>query len=274
MSGESTEGQVTPAAGEVAQPEVTQDQVTTTEGQTDGQTVETEESPAEKTFTQKELDEILTKRLAKAQRKARQEALQEFQALTQKPEPARQAADDKPTRAQYADDDAYIEAMTDWKLDQRDKVAAQERAKEQQKTLAQKTESIYAEAEKLDGFDRETFDELPLTRPIVEALIESDNAPALMKHMANNPDDIERIARLSPARQAAELGKLEAKLAAEPAPKPKVSSAPQPINAVRKPSAAAKTYDTTDPRAAKELSTSEWIKAEEARMRRQRAGQT
>ena len=259
-------GQPTPAT------EAAQTNAATTEAHTDGAEVETE-SPVEKTFTQKELDEIIQKRLAKAQRTARRDALQEFQALTQReqPQPAKEAHDDRPARKDGETDEDYFDRMADWKLDQRDRKAAKEREKQNAEALAKKTDSIYAEAVKLDGFDRDAFDELPLTRPIVEALIDSDNAPALMKHMADNPDDIERIAKLSPARQAAELGKLEARLASEPPPK-KVSSTPEPLSPIRKPSGAAKTYDTTDPRAAKELSTSEWIRQEEARMRRKLAG--
>ena len=100
---------------------------------------------------------------------------------------------------------------------------------QQAKSLAQKTESIYAEAEKLPGFDRDAFDELPLTRSIVEALIDSDAAAKLMHHLAANPAEVERIAKLSPARQAAEIGKLETKVTAAP---PKTSNNPDPIKGV------------------------------------------
>jgi hypothetical protein len=45
--------------------------------------------------------------------------------------------------------------------------------------------------------------------------------------MSANPDDVDRIAKLSPARQAAELGKLEATLASKPPLK--TSKTPDPI---------------------------------------------
>ncbi len=275
MSSESTTGQDAPVIdNEATQLEAAQDKATTTDAQTDGADGGTEVPEVEKTFTQAELDEILQKRLAKAERRARkearQEALTEFSALRPQ-QTEKQSTDEKPTPTDGETNESYIDRLTDWKLEQRDKQASQQRQQEQARTLSQKTEVIYANAEKIAGFDREEFDALPLTRSIVETLIDSDVAPQLMHYMSNNPDEVERIARLSERRQAAELGKIEAKLAADPPPK-KVSNAPQPLNAVRKPSGAAKITDTTDPRAAKELSTSEWIKAEEARMRRKLAG--
>ena len=266
MPDELLAGQPTPEETVAAQPNAA-----TTEAQTDSASDENESPAAEKTFTQKELDEILTKRLAKATRNARKEALAEFQALSQpKQQPSQQSEDGKPVRAKFASDEAYVEALTDWKLDQREQKAAKDREAQAAQQTSRKIDALYAEAEKLDGFDAESYDALPLTRAIVEAVIDSDVGPQLMKHMADNPEEVARIAKLSPARQAAELGKLEAKLGE--APGKKVSSAPAPINPLRKPSGRPPITDTTDPRAAKELSTADWIKAEEARMRKKFAG--
>lgn len=276
MPDEMLAGQDAPAAGEAPNSVAAQNNAATTEGQTDGQSGEQESPAQEKTFTQKELDEILQKRLAKAERRARQQALQEYQALTQRPQqqqPAQAQGDDgKPAPREGETVAEYADRLTDWKLEQRDRKEAQKREQEQRQTTAQKIDRLYAEAEKLEGFDVEAYDSLPLTKPIVEALIESDVAPVLMKYMADNPDEVERISKLSERRQAVELGKLEAKLADSPPPK-RVSSAPAPITPLRKPNTRPPITDTTDPRAAKELSTAEWIKAEEARMRRKYAGQ-
>lgn len=61
------------------------------------------------------------------------------------------------------------------------------------------------------------------------SILESDVGPQLLVHLAKNPDDAERIADLSPARQVAELGKLELKM---PAVQRKTSAAPAPIKPV------------------------------------------
>jgi len=246
-------------------PEVTQVDATTPPEQTDG--AEGNESPEQKEerkFTQKELDEILQKRLAKAERKARQQALREFQELAQ-PAPKQPEPDAKPERRQGEADDDYLERLTDWKLEQREKKAAQERQKQEAQKIYERTEKMYAEAAKDPQFDRDVFDELPISKPMVEAMMDSDDAPALMRYMAANPDDIERIARLPTSRHAAELGKIEAKLAEAPR---KQTSAPEPITPVRKPNARNPILDTTDPRAAKELSTEEWMRRENERMRK------
>lgn len=190
-----------------------------------------ESQVAEKTFTQSELDEILQKRIAKAEAKAERRVLRTIERVMPAPQQHQpQQQDYAPRREQFASDEQYLDAKVDWKLHQRDQHSAQQRFQEHSQRLTHTTESIYAKAQAQPGFDREAFDELPLTRPIVEALIESDQAPQLMAYMATHPDDIERIAGMSPARQAAELGKLEAKLSSKP--QVKTSKAPDPITPI------------------------------------------
>lgn len=74
----------------------------------------------------------------------------------------------------------------------------------------------------------------------MQYLVESEAGPALTLYLAKNPAEITRLSKLSPSRQLAELGKLEVKLEAKPAPAPngangakpatsEVSRAPAPI---------------------------------------------
>ncbi len=93
---------------------------------------------------------------------------------------------------------------------------------------AEKTERIYQDAERIPGFDREEFEALPPTPAIASAITDSDVAPKLMAYMAANPAEVERISALSPARQAAEIGKLETKVASVA----KAPKAPAPINPI------------------------------------------
>lgn len=204
---------------------------------TDTEAAQDVETQAEKkTFTQDELNEIIQKEKAKAEAKAERralkayrETLEKFAPLQQQQKAETQPADTgRPTQAQFDNVDDYVEAMAEWKLGQRDQQAKQQQQAQQAQTLAAKTENFYSEAQKIPGFDREAFDELPLTRHIAEALVESDAPAKLMAHMAANPEEVARIASLSPARQAAEIGKLETKLASAP----KVSNAPAPIKPI------------------------------------------
>jgi hypothetical protein len=246
--------------GEQGNPAAAQPNAATTDPAT-GAVEGGEQGQEQKTFTQKELDEILQKRIAKAEARAERRVLRTLERVIPQPQsapqPQQSAEEGKPARLQYASDDAYFDALTDWKLEQRDRKAEVSRQQEQNKTLAQKTEDIYAKAEKIPGFDREAFDELPLTKSIVEALVDSDASDRLMHFMAANPAEVERIAKLSPARQAAELGKLEATL-----PKArKTSSAPDPITAI----GAGNTTVPTDPSRMNHEQYREWRKKTGAR---------
>lgn len=193
---------------------------------------ENKEPAAEKTFTQKELNDILEKRIARAESKAERRVIQALERIApQHIQPQYQPVyNDKPNRDQYVSDEAYIESLTDWKIDQRESVGKQEKAQEQSRAIESKTENMYAEAAKIPGFDRDDFNDLPLTPAIVQTIVDSDVAPKLMAYMAANPEDVARIATLSPARQAAELGKLETKVANIKAPR--VSNAPEPISTI------------------------------------------
>lgn len=211
---------------------VTTDPVTTPPVETPatGEEVKTEAVP--KVFTQEEVDAIAQKERKRAEAIAERRALKAYKETLERiipaQQPAQQRTDERPTRANFASDDDYVEAMTDWKIGQRDSASRQHQQQEQQKTILNKTEKLYAEASKIAGFERESFDELPLTQTIAAAVIDSDVAPKLMAYLASNPDEVDRIAQLSPTRQAAAIGRLEEKVSSAP----KISNAPPPLKPV------------------------------------------
>lgn len=184
----------------------------------------------ERKFTQSELDELLQKRLAKERAKAeRREAQILREALEAvKRQPAHvepKPVDNAPKREHFASDDEFIDAKVEHALRQREAVVKEHQVRQSQEALNTKTEKLYAEAAKLPDFDQDTFDELPMSSVMANAIIESDVAPKLMAYMSANPEEAERISRLPAVRQAAELGKLEVKLSAAP----KTTKAPAPI---------------------------------------------
>lgn len=192
-----------------------------------------EQAPA-KTFTQEDVDGIVQREKAKAEARAERRALKVYRETLERLIPQqvqRQGDIARPKPEDFTTTDAYIEALADWKYSEREKARNEQVTKERNTSLAARSEALYAEAGKVAGFDREAFDALPFTQTIASAVMESDVAPKLMAYMSSNPDEVARIAHLSPARQAAEIGRLEAKLTAEtPAPKP--SAAPAPIKPV------------------------------------------
>lgn len=186
---------------------------------------------AEKTLTQSEVDAIVQKEKAKAEAKAERRAMRAYRETLErfipKQEQQTQNEPGRPERARFNSDDEWVEAVADWKIGIRDKSYQAQAQQQQFSSLKNKVEKIYSEAEKIDGFDRSSFDEISITPAISAAIIESDIAPQLMAYMLENKDEVARIASLSPVRQAAEMGRLEAKVSA---PKtPKASNAPAPI---------------------------------------------
>jgi len=197
----------------------------------DAETVAEQEvkEPEARTFTQDELDAIVQKEKAKAERRALRQMREDFQRQTVQTQVQQQQPTSAPSRENFASDEAWLDARDAYRDAQREAKIQAERQSQNQAQLATKTEKIYAQAEKIQGFDRDAFDELPITAPIAQALIESDIAPQLMAHLAKNPDEVERIASLSPARQAVELGKIEVKIQTAEV---KTSKAPAPITPV------------------------------------------
>lgn len=186
----------------------------------------------QKTFTQAELDAIVQKEKAKAESKSERRALKAYRETLERIVPQQQnfqpQPPGKPSREHFASDESYIEAITDWKINMRDSDAKHHQLQQQHKSLVEKTEAMYAEAAKDKSFDREEFESLPLTPSIARVVTESDEPAKLMVYMQANPAEIERISKLSPTKQASEMGKLELMLAKEP----KTSRTPAPINPV------------------------------------------
>jgi hypothetical protein len=206
---------------------------------------------APKTFSQEELDAAIGKRLAREQRKWERERVQ----------PVVQQAPVTPE--QFATNEDYVEALADQRAEQ--KIAEREQRKQQAEILEtyhDKEEEVRA---KYNDFEQVAYNpNLPITTVMAQSIQASDNGPEVAYHLGANPKEAERISRLSPILQAKEIGKIEAQLAANP-PVKKTSNAPSPISPVSARTTGTPSYDTTDPRSIKSMSTSEWIEAERMR---------
>ena len=214
------------------------------------------EQPASKTFTQEEVDALIGKRLAREQRKWERE-----QTLRQ-PEP--QAPVQPVSPEQFPSQDEYLEAAARQRAEEliRQKVA-QEQA---QKLIVEYGDREDAARDRYDDFDQVAHNpQLPITMPMAQAIRTSDVGPEIAYYLGMNPKEAARIANLTdPLLQAKEIGKIEAKVAETP-PAKKTSAAPAPLAPVTARAASAPSFDTTDPRSVKSMSTSEWIAAERER---------
>ena len=220
-----------------------------------------EEKPAEaaKVFTQEELDAAIGKRLAREQRKWEREQAQ------------RQAEAPKPNVPldpnQYATQEEFDSARIRQEAERL--VAERDAHRHQSEVLGAYHNREEEARNKYDDFEQVAYNpSLRITDVMAQTIQSSDVGPDVAYYLGTNPKEADRISRLSPLVQAKEIGRLEAKLAAEPPVAKRTSSAPAPIAPVTPRSVGTPSYDTTDPRSIKAMSTSEWINAERQRERK------
>jgi len=212
---------------------------------------------AVKTFSQEELDAAIGKRLAREQRKWEREQAQR-QAETQIVRAAPTATVD-----QFESPEAYVEALAYSKAEEL--ISKREAAKQQSAVLESYQEREESAREKYSDFEQVAYNpKLPITNVMAETIQSSDIGAELAYYLGSNPKEADRISRMAPYAQAKEIGKIEAKLSDNP-PVKKSTSAPAPISPVTARVSGNPSYDTTDPRSTKTMSTSEWIEADRAR---------
>ena len=205
---------------------------------------------------------MIGKRLAREQRKWEREQAQRAQPPVPPATPV--------VPEQFESTEAYVEALAAQKAEQL--LAQREQQQERTKLLESYHDKEEKAREKYDDFEQVAYNpNLPITDVMAQSIQASEIGPEVAYHLGANPKEAERISRLSPILQAKEIGKIEAKLAADP-PVKKTSNAPTPISPITARSTGAPAYDTTDPRSIKTMSTSEWIEAERQRqMKKQEA---
>lgn len=222
------------------------------------ESIEAVSEAEEKKFTQAEIDAMISKRLAREQRKWERE-----QKSRQSEVQPSTIPDGSLSIAQFDTPEEYAEALAAKRADE---IVAQRRNREQRTEI----DDVYAEREELardkyDDFDQIAYNpNLRVTEAMAETIKASDNGPDLIYWLGSHPKEADRISRLSPLMQAREIGKIEGMVNSEPPPK-KTTSAPDPIRPIRAPAVNNGSTDTTDPRSTRTMSTSEWIAAERKR---------
>lgn len=192
-----------------------------------------------KTFTQSDLDRILSRERAKESRRAerlgyeramREAAEKQLQELRQPQQP--EPSGGKPTLEQFKDYDSYMEALTDWKVDQKlqgiGKQASELKARSEAEKAADEVRTKLASgAKKYEDFaDVVLADDLPITRDMAETILDLGNdGNDVAYFLGTHPEEAARIAGLSKVGQVREIDKLATTLKAPP----KVTQAPPPI---------------------------------------------
>jgi len=156
------------------------------------------------------------RRLSESRVQAIERELADLKAKAQPPAPT--AEESKPQRAKFATDEAYWEAMTDWRVDQ--KLKAQ--AEEQDRAAAERRAAEILEVAK--GRISKALELVPDFRDVTEAvdtevppvvagyMQKSEMFAELGYHLAKNPDLLAKLAKLPPDEQLVTIGKIESTL--------------------------------------------------------------
>lgn len=201
-----------------------------------------DETKADRTFTQAELDEIVQKRITKLERKMERQRIESetrSKVLSEVQQQQYQPAE-KPVSENFASYDDYLEALADFKAEQKvveieekrrqaeidnQYRSEAERQTERRHALVDEGESKYSDFEEVVSASK-----LQIAEPAYLAILESDISSDLVYHLAKDTAEADRISKLSPYAQAKEIGKIEDRLSAK---KPIIkSNAPPPINPV------------------------------------------
>lgn len=159
----------------------------------------------------------------------------------------------KPDPNNFDTNAEYIEALTDWKLEQKETKAKADKQIEQVKSEYQKQSE--AHQTRINEFKKQTPDfddvvgefleehgDVKFSPAVEELVLLSDLSGAIVYEFAKNKKELDRLNSLSPLAAAREFGKLELKLSKETdstnAVEKKTSKAPPPITPVRSKSSA------------------------------------
>lgn len=137
--------------------------------------------------------------------------------LQEKAKPPIEAAK-KPERASFESDEAYQDALVEFRVKEqlaKEKQAEAERAEQERQAAIIKaaTERLQKAAELVPDFQQVTeAADLRVPGHIAGYMQESELFAELGYHFAKNPDIMERLAKLSPAKALVEVGKIESTL--------------------------------------------------------------
>jgi hypothetical protein len=171
-----------------------------------------------------------------------------LEAVSARAEPVKE--EPRPDRSKFANDEEYIEAVAEWKADQRLAKREHEQAEARAKAEREQLVKGWQEAQQRARAEIDDYDDVikasdvQLPGHLHQAILESDVGPHLAYFFAKHPDEAKRYAAMSPTKALRELGRLEDRLAedaddhqpaAKPSPKTEVekSKAPPPITPVK-----------------------------------------
>ena len=156
--------------------------------------------------------------------------------------PAEQPDTQRPDPSQFDDYDKYVDALTDYKTDQKLAQWKREEAQKSQDASVQEKDAklrqnIDKGYEKYEDFEDVAMDPgVPITPMIADILSESEIPADVAYYLGKNRPEAVKISRMTPIAAAREIAKIEVKLSAEPPPETppnkQTTTAPAPINPI------------------------------------------
>ena len=163
----------------------------------------------------------------------------------------------KPSPSQFNDAFEYAEALAEWSAEQA--ILNREKAEAEKKLQEERSQVIKSWNDRLANVkaDLPDYDEMiasasdiTVSDEIRDAMLESEQGPRILYHLAENPELAEKLNSMSKVSALREIGKLEARFEAKETPKeakaeaetkPSVakSKAPAPISPIKTSSAVA-----------------------------------
>jgi hypothetical protein len=200
---------------------------------------------------QERIGELVEKRRAaeteaEHARRENDELRSRLAAMTARAEPVKD--EPRPARDKFANDDEYIDAVSDWKANQAIAKREREQAEAQAKAQNAQLASAWQKAQERARADIDDYDDVvgksdvQLPGHLHQAIFENEDVgPYLAYYFAKHPEEAKRFAAMSPTTALRQLGKLEDRLMDDseqdpnpkPTPAPEKSKAPPPITPVK-----------------------------------------
>lgn len=149
-------------------------------------------------------------------------------------------APEKPDPDAFDSHEEYLEALTEFKADQKIKAVfdARDRAEQDRKSKAERDTRNQSAAEKLEaghvkyGKDFDLVYETEVDGRVVDEIEDSPMYADLAMHLAKNPDEVKRLESLSGKALTREIAKLEMKLEGVVAKPPRITNHNKPVRSV------------------------------------------
>jgi hypothetical protein len=200
-----------------------------------------EDKPKKKGGFKRKIDKLNAKISAFEQEMAYWKAQAQKGEAEEKPEIKTKSQDERPKAEDYETHEEYVEALADYKIQQRfsEKESKQKEADlktQHQKQVETHLERVSKFVESHSDFEElmEEVDDIPMSLTVQQLILESEIGPELMYELAKNREEYEKICKLPSIAAARELGKIEARLnkPASSEPKKTLTKAPKPISPV------------------------------------------